>query len=101
MNCMKCGKEAEPSQVFCPECLAVMANYPVKSDAALQLPQRPHRNTEKKPPRKKEPTVEELQKQHRKVIRWMLGTIFVLTVIVLLLGGLLYEAYGGTIPFWS
>ena len=76
-----------------------MTHYPVKPDTAVQLLQRPPRTTEKKPPRKKEPAVEELQKQHRKVIRWMLGTIFVLGVIVLLLGGLLYEAYGGTIPF--
>ena len=101
MQCMKCGKEAGQSQVFCDECLAVMEKYPVKPDTAVQLPQRKPRNTEKKPPRKKEPSVEELQKQHRKVIRWMMGTIFVLTVIVLLLAGLLYEAYGGTIPFWS
>lgn len=40
MQCMKCGREVEAGQVFCPECLAVMEQYPVKPGTIVQLP--PH-----------------------------------------------------------
>lgn len=38
MNCLKCGREISAGQVFCEECLAVMAQYPVKPDAPVHLP---------------------------------------------------------------
>lgn len=40
MNCMKCGREIEPDQVFCRECLELMEKYPVRPDTVIQLPNR-------------------------------------------------------------
>lgn len=95
MNCMKCGKQIPDTQVFCDDCIAVMDKYPVKIDTAVHIPKRETRITEKKPSRKKELSPEQLQHQQKKLFRWMLLTIFVLTGIVCLLGWLLLEAYGG------
>ena len=38
MNCMKCGREIALGQVFCKDCLADMATYPIKPDAPVNLP---------------------------------------------------------------
>lgn len=38
MNCMKCGREIALGQVFCKECLADMANYPVPPGTPVVLP---------------------------------------------------------------
>ena len=40
MDCMKCGRRTQEKNVFCPDCLADMAKYPVKSDIPVILPQR-------------------------------------------------------------
>lgn len=40
MACMKCGRPTEDTQAFCPECLDVMARYPVKKDIAVHIPKR-------------------------------------------------------------
>lgn len=55
MNCMKCGREIALGQVFCKECLADMAEYPVNpgtpvilpADAPKSLPRRPARKSRK------------------------------------------------------
>ena len=41
MNCMKCGRETEQDQIFCPECLAEMEKYPVKPGTVVQIPVQP------------------------------------------------------------
>ena len=38
MNCMKCGREVALGQVFCKDCLADMAEYPVKPGTPVLLP---------------------------------------------------------------
>lgn len=38
MNCMKCGREVALGQVFCKDCLADMATYPIKPDTPVNLP---------------------------------------------------------------
>ena len=38
MNCMKCGREVEQNQIFCPDCLAEMEKYPIKPGTVVQLP---------------------------------------------------------------
>lgn len=40
MNCMKCGRDVALGQVFCKECLADMANYPVQPGTPVILPNR-------------------------------------------------------------
>ena len=42
MNCMKCGREIALGQVFCKECLADMATYPIKPDTPVNLPPEIH-----------------------------------------------------------
>ena len=37
MNCMKCGREIPLGQVFCKECLADMAEYPIKPGTPVPL----------------------------------------------------------------
>ena len=40
MHCMKCGREIQEKQVFCPDCLAHMSENPVKAGTAVKLPLR-------------------------------------------------------------
>ena len=79
----------------------MMEQYPVKPDAAVQIPQRAPRPAEKKQPRKKEIAPEQLQQQYRLLVRWLLIAVFVLTVLLCLAAGLLFESYGGQIPFFQ
>ena len=40
MKCLKCGAEYPSEQVFCDECLADMARYPVKPGTPVIIPRR-------------------------------------------------------------
>lgn len=40
MYCLKCGKETQENQVFCPDCLKDMADNPVKPGTPVVLPSR-------------------------------------------------------------
>ena len=57
MNCMKCGREIREEQVFCPKCLELMEQHPIKTDIAVQIPRRPEAPAKKTQPRKKVRTV--------------------------------------------
>jgi len=39
-KCLKCGRDCPEDQVFCGECLAEMARYPVKPGVVVLLPQK-------------------------------------------------------------
>lgn len=84
MNCMKCGREIEESQVFCPDCLADMEKYPVKPGTVVQLPRTSAYQPVKKPPqrRKAAPPLEEQVRTLRKWAR-MLALALVLAIILL------------------
>lgn len=99
MYCMKCGKKIEDSQVFCDDCLSVMAKYPVKPDVAVHLPKR--KAVSEKPARKKELTPEQLQQYQQSLIKWLFLTVLILTAVVCLLGWLLIDAYGGLSPLFG
>lgn len=60
MACLKCGKKTKDEQSFCPRCLEVMEQYPVKPDVHIQLPNRPVAEA-KKAPRKRRPLSAEEQ----------------------------------------
>ena len=53
MECIKCGKQTEDTQIFCSHCLEVMEAYPVKPDVHIQLPTRPAAQGQKKQSRKR------------------------------------------------
>ena len=75
MNCMRCGREIQDNQVFCPECLAEMEKCPVRPDAPVRLPRRPdpalRRSSRKKGPPEEE-QVRSLKKQVV-LLRWVLA----------------------------
>lgn len=82
MHCMKCGREIEEGQVFCSDCLLVMAKYPVKPGAAVLLPKRRELPFVKRPvSRWKLVTPEDQIRKLRKSLRVMV----VLWVITFLL----------------
>lgn len=90
MSCLKCGKTTEEKQVFCSECLTLMEKYPVKPGIAIHLPHRNAASPEKKASlQRREPTAAEQVEHLRKTVRWLLGMIAVLSVLLLLTAGML------------
>ena len=86
MNCMKCGRDLEPGQVFCQECRAEMEKYPVKPGTVVQLPRRREESAIKKMSRRRTPPIPEEQvKSLRKIIRGLVGMIMVLLALVAVL----------------
>ncbi len=85
MNCVKCGREIENDQVFCPVCLEEMEQYPVKPGTVVHIPKHPEDETDKKPaPRKKPvPTPEE---QIRRLKKKVMGLRMILVLMMLLCG---------------
>lgn len=78
MNCLKCGREIDDSQAFCPKCLELMEQCPVKPDVVVQLPNRQEEQARKSAHRKKLRTPEEQIARLKRRNRW-------LTVLVCLL----------------
>lgn len=71
MVCLKCGREIEENQVFCPDCVDDMEKYPVKPGTAIQLPRRTETSLQKKSHarRRTPPTQEEQIRSLRKALR--------------------------------
>ena len=83
MQCMKCGREIPAGQVFCEECLAEMADYPVKPGTVVTLPNRPKQAAPKKAANHRPAvTPEEQVKKQGKIIR---GVSWCLTLSTTLL----------------
>ena len=93
MYCLKCGKETEEQDVFCCHCLEIMEQYPVKPGTAIVLPQRESESPEKKPVRRREPSVNELLLTQKKAIRWLLVAICVLLAALLFVSGMLLRVF--------
>lgn len=86
VNCMKCGRDLEPGQVFCAECRAEMEKYPVKPGTVVQLPRRREESPVKKMARRRTPpTPEEQVKALRKAVRGLIGLILVLLTLIAVL----------------
>ena len=86
MQCMKCGREIPVGQVFCEECLAEMAAYPVKPGTVVTLPNRPKQvQTKKSAAYRTSVTLEERVKKQGKIIRalsWLLTLSTALLIAV-------------------
>ena len=81
MNCMKCGKETQQDQIFCPDCLAEMEKYPVKPGTVVQIPVQPI----KKQPHHRRQTVtheEQLKRQSKIIRRLVLALVLTAAVAV-------------------
>lgn len=84
MNCMRCGREVEEDQVFCPECLVEMEKCPVKPDAPVRIPRRPDPNPRRQT-RKKGLSEEEQIRGLRKQVRTLALLLAVAVMLIFLL----------------
>lgn len=84
MNCMRCGREIQEGQVFCPECLAEMEKYPVKPDTPVRLPRRPDPSL-RRPVRKKGTPEEEQIRILKKRVRFLLWLLAIAVIIIICL----------------
>lgn len=97
MSCLRCGKGTGEKQTFCDECLALMEKHPVKPGIAVHLPRRNLAAQEKRASvRHREPTPAEQLAHLRKTVRWLLGMIAVLSVLLLLTAGMLLQVMDNT-----
>ena len=81
---MKCGREIALGQAFCKDCLADMADYPVKSDTPIQIPSPPpsvHTTRRSSHTRRGKKPEEQLAKL-RKLVRLQTIILIVLTLLI-------------------
>lgn len=81
MVCLRCGKTTEENEVFCPECLEVMEQQPVKPDTPIVIPNRETRTPQKRtsqisPSFKKAKKISRL----RSVVFWLILLVIILAV---------------------
>ena len=85
MNCMKCGREIEEDQAFCPYCLVDMESYPVKPGTVILLPNQQVQTTAPKKTviqhKPQLPPEEQLPVLKRKL--WALRALSVLLILLL------------------
>lgn len=89
MNCLKCGKETQDAQVFCPECLQVMEQHPVAPETVVHLPHRTQVAAEKSASRRKDLSTAETISQLQNMIRWLTATVAILSLLLCIVAGLL------------
>ena len=84
MSCMKCGRDIEEGQVFCPDCLAVMERYPVKPGIAIQLPGKKEHPVQKKAhvKRRQPPAPEEVILKLKRRLK-MIVILWLVTLLLL------------------
>jgi len=94
MQCMKCGRDVDPGQVFCDTCLDTMTKYPVKPGIVVQLPRRAEFAAKKPVARRRNtPSPEEQNQILRRAVRWLATVIVLLTVAVIGLSWLSVRLY--------
>ena len=91
MGCLKCGKDTQSNHVFCPECLAIMEQHPVKPDAVVMIPQREPVQPERKSKRKKADP-KKRSRRIRFVVRGLFGMVLILFLLVCILAAMLFSA---------
>ena len=87
MYCLKCGNEVKLPNVFCEPCLEDMANCPVRSDAVINLPERPALVIEKKSRKKKRTDADRI----RDLRRWSSFLCIMILVLTLISGLLVFQ----------
>ena len=94
MQCMKCGRDVDPGQVFCDKCRETMDRYPVKPGIVVQLPRRPETGAKKPANRRRAATTPEEQNQAlRRAVKRLAVLALLLTVAVAGLGWLSVRLY--------
>ncbi len=82
VNCMKCKREIEPGQVFCPACLEEMAKYPVNPNTAVRLPRRPDPAQRRSQRRKALPEEEQIRSLRKRL--WVTTWLFFICLALLI-----------------
>ena len=82
MACLKCGKKTKDDQSFCPRCLEVMEQYPVKKDVHIQLPNRPEVTVKKATRKRRVISYEEATVLWRKRARRLAVIVLMLTILL-------------------
>lgn len=90
MYCLKCGKETQGENVFCPRCLEVMEQYPIKPGTPVQLPHREAAVIQKKASRRRSLSTEEQLQQLRVTVRVLLTCLL---AVCLLLGFFVWQYF--------
>ena len=73
MYCMKCGREVENGQVFCPECLEIMKCDPIAMNTAVNHPKQPSRNQNaRRMPIHLEEEVKRLERANERMRIWVI-----------------------------
>lgn len=88
MTCLKCGREMEPGNAFCPGCLAEMEKHPVSPNTVVVLPSRRRAQPKKafSSRHSQEPSQRDLLRRARRRCR---GLAIATTVLALLLAGVI------------
>ena len=82
MYCMKCGREVEGTEVFCPDCLVQMEQEPIAMNASVKIPRQPPRNNRaRRPMVHLEEEVKRLERSNERLRVWV---ILLATATVLL-----------------
>ncbi len=94
VNCLKCGKATTEGQVFCPQCQEKMAKHPVKPGSVVHLTHREVPLSDKKSSaRGREETPQDQLLQLRKMIRWLIATIALLSLLLCAAAGMLIHTF--------
>ena len=95
MSCLKCGRETEAGNVFCEDCLKLMAAHPVKPGTRVTIPKRPKPEPVQHPAPKVQ-TPEEIIAKLRRRIRVLMTLIIVLLVSLAVSIAIIAHNYDGT-----
>ena len=94
MNCLKCGKETDEGSVFCAQCQEKMGKYPVKPGTVIHLTHREVPLSDKKAVAKvREDAPTDQLMQLRKMIRWLIATITLLSLLLCAAAGMLIHTF--------
>lgn len=92
MQCLKCGRETQQSNVFCDACLENMRQHPVKPGTPVTIPKRPEKPT--KSPGKKQQKPDDLLIKYKKKNKQLVSWVIVLSILFALTAfGLVWKLY--------
>lgn len=86
MNCLRCGREAEENQSFCPSCLADTQKYPVRPGTPVVLPIRRETAPAKRAQKRKALSPEEqirILKRRSRILAWVLAAALVIAGLLI------------------
>ena len=94
MNCIKCGRDVDPDQMFCDSCREEMEKYPVKPDTVVLIPTRSAGSGVKKQHQRRQTPEEQiaaLEKKCRRLAAALLVSLQLLLGMSVVAGISVYE----------